>query len=75
VKAVDDKTLKETKVSDLPGYIKRGNLDMVAGLVTYYRLSSRIVNIQIPADEYIFTNGEKFITSDWNPLLYAVANK
>jgi hypothetical protein len=48
---------------------------MVAGLVTYYRLSSRIVNIPMPADEYVFTNGEKFITSDWNPLLYAVANK
>lgn len=48
---------------------------MVAGLVNYYKLSARVVNIQIPIDEFIFTNGEKFNTSDWNPLLYAVANK
>lgn len=56
-------------------YIKRGNLDMVAGLINYYKLSTRLVNIQIPSEEFSFTNGEKFNTSDWNPLLYAVANK
>ncbi len=67
--------MKEAKVSDLPAFIKRGNLDMVAGLVNYYKLSTRVVNIPIPAEEFDFTNGDKLNTSDWNPLLYAVANK
>jgi hypothetical protein len=48
---------------------------MVAGLITYYKLSARLVNIQMPSEDFSFTNGEKFNTSDWNPLLYAVANK
>ena len=48
---------------------------MVAGLVNYYKLSTRVANIPIPAEEIILTNGDKLNTSDWNPLLYAVANK
>lgn len=48
---------------------------MVAGLITYYKLSTTLVNIQMPSEDFSFTNGEKFNTSDWNPLLYAVANK
>ena len=48
---------------------------MLAGLITYYKLSTRLVNIQIPGEEVVLSNGEKFNTSDWNPLLFAVANK
>ncbi len=33
------------------------------------------MNVAIPSEEFVFTNGEKHDMADWNLLLYAIALK
>ena len=75
IKNVDEKALKGTKVADIPQFIKLGKIEMVHGLITHHKLSNRVMTVKVPTEEYIFANGEKTDLGEWNPLLFAVANK
>jgi hypothetical protein len=49
---------------------------MVHGLVQYFRLGRSVVLVRGSTDEFTFgKGGQKVSTSNWNPLLIAIANK
>lgn len=55
-------------------FIKTGNLNMVHGLINYYKLGLRVMTLSGLNDDFIFNN-EKLNTNEWNPLLLAIAYK
>jgi len=47
----------------------------VHALITSKKLGAGVMNVAIPSEEFVFTNGEKHDMADWNLLLYAIALK
>ena len=73
-KEIPESELKKHKVSDIIGFIKSGNLNMVHALITYYKLGQSVLLLRRD-DEFSFTKTEKISMADWNPLLVAIAYK
>jgi len=73
-KEIPEAELKKHKASDIIGFIKSGNLNMVHGLITYYKLGQSVLLLRRD-DEFHMTKTEKVSMADWNPLLVAIANK
>lgn len=73
-KDIPESELKKHKASDIMGFVKSGNLNMVHGLINYYKLGQSVLLLRRD-DEFQMTKTEKVSTADWNPLLVAIAHK
>lgn len=75
-KQIAEKELLKHKVTDILGFIKSGNLNMVAGLVDHHHLGQSVLLLRGFQEEIaLYKGGEKLKTDQWSPLLLAVAFK
>ena len=63
-------------MTDILGFIKSGNLNMVAGLIEHHGLGQSVLLLRGFQEEIaLYKGGEKLKTDQWSPLLLAIAFK
>jgi hypothetical protein len=74
IKKVTDEHVKDVKLADILSFVKSGKVDMVHAIINYYKISFGVMNLRPDAENFT-VRGKQYNTKDFNPLLYAIANK